>query len=588
MIIFLDLPNIEVEGVEITEEIILTLRTTSPTAACPSCGTHSSYIQSRYRRVLRDLPSVGYPIRLIMHVRRFFCKKNTCAQKIFVERLPTLCHPHAQRTKRLQEALRQLGLIIGGQAGADVGSELGISGSRDTILRLLRQWEQTSQQEPHIIGLDDWAWKRRLRYGTLICDLERGLPIDLLPNRTRETVSAWLQNHPSIDVVSRDGSSEYASAITKGAPQARQVSDRWHLVKNLAACVSVQLARSLTQLRRTEQTVANAHEEEQISQKHYSHPRTRAEYRIQQARQAERLARYEHITTLFKQGMKSVDIAAQTGMTQRTVRRWLRHGDIPYSDPRKPRPRLIDPYKTYLLSRWREGCHNGAQLESELRAKGYTGSGRALYRYLETLESVALSSRKRASLSLPRRTVPIQPNPLLTLSAQQATWLFFREQEDLKEEEREHLRLLRQASPHVEMTYQLVEGFLRMVRQRTGEQLDDWLVAVQASHLEAFESFVTGVQHDKDAVLAGLTLPWSNGPLEGNVTRLKLIKRSMYGRAELDLLKLRVLHHSKKSQERKSKKKAKQGQQVVPLKKTKLMKNSATSQHITSLISKVA
>ncbi len=238
MIIFLDLPNVEVEEVEVAEEITLTLRTVSATALCPSCETASSRIRSRYTRTLRDLPSVGCPIRLIMHVRRFVCNRSTCAQKIFVERLPDLCRPHAQRTKRLQEALRHLGLLTGGQAGADLGSELGISGSRDTILRLLRQSEHSAQQEPHVIGLDDWAWKRRLRYGTLICDLERGLPVDLLPDRTVETVSAWLQNHPKIEIVSRDGSSEYASAIKKGAPQARQVSDRWHVTKNLAGCVS--------------------------------------------------------------------------------------------------------------------------------------------------------------------------------------------------------------------------------------------------------------------------------------------------------------------------------------------------------------
>src|SRR5712691_8736485 len=305
MIIFPDLPHMEVEGVEVAEEITLILRTTSPTTPCPSCGTVSSRIQSRYTRVLRDLPSVGHPIRLIVYVRRFFCKKSTCAQKIFVERLPELCRPHAQRTKRLQKALCELGLKIGGQAGADVGSELGISGSRDTILRLVRQWEQPALQEPHVIGLDDWAWKRRLRYGTLICDLERGLPIDLLPDRAVETVSAWLQNHPKIEIVSRDGSSEYASAIKKGAPRARQVSDRWHLVKNLAACVSVQLTQSLTQLRRAELAAVNIPEEEQPVHQHDSHPRTQAEQRTQQARQAERSARYEHITALFKQGMKS-------------------------------------------------------------------------------------------------------------------------------------------------------------------------------------------------------------------------------------------------------------------------------------------
>jgi transposase len=446
-----------------------------------------------------------------MHVRRFFCKKSTCVQKIFVERLPELCHPHAQRTKRLQKALCELGLKEGGQAGADVGSELGISGSRDTILRLVRRSEPPAQAEPHVIGLDDWAWKRRLRYGTLICDLEQGSPIDLLPDRSVESVSAWLKKHPSIDTISRDGSSEYASAIKKGAPQAREVSDRWHLVKNLAACVSVQLTKSLAQIRRAEQAAVNVPEEEQHVHDSPSHRRTRAEQRTQQARQAERNARYEHVMALFKQGMKSAEIAAQVGMTERTVRRWLSRGDIPYVGPRKPRPRLIDPYKAYLLSRWQQGCHQGAQLESELRAKGYQGSGRALYRYLETLEP---SARKRSSALARRQTTSfLLANPLLTLSAQQATWLFFRRPEDLKEEDLERLRQLRQASSQIETAYCLVETFLQMVRERTGEQLDDWLDEVQASHLEAFESFVTGVRQDKEAVFFGLTLPWSNGPL---------------------------------------------------------------------------
>jgi transposase len=584
MIIFPDLPDIEVEGVEVAEEITLTLRATSPTASCPSCGTTSSRIQSRYTRTLRDLPSVGHPICLHMQVRRFFCKKSTCTQKVFVERLPELCRPHAQRTLRLQEALCQLGLRIGGQAGADVGSELGISGSRDTILRLVRSYQQPATSEPRIIGLDDWAHKCRLRYGTLICDLERSQPIDLLPDRSVETVSVWLKEHPSIDIVSRDGSSEYASAISKGAPQARQVSDRWHLVKNLVECVSVQLAESLTLVRRAEQGRVRSETKERAPAPEGRCPaRTRAVQHAQMARQAERMARYEHIVALQKQGMKSAEIALHLGVTPRTIRRWSATGTIPYSGPRKQRPRLIDPYKTYLLKRWHQGCRKGAQLEREVRAKGYKGSGRALYRYLETLEPASSLAGKGGSPSTEH-----QPSPLLALSAQQATWLFFRRPEELKAEDQEMLLQLRQASPHVETTYQLVNAFLRMVREHTGGQLDDWLEAVQASHLEAFQTFVTGVQRDKDAILAGLTLPWSNGPSEGHVNRLKLIKRSMYGRAEFDLLKRRVLYRSKRNQERKDKKKKKQEQQMFLLKKSKSMNNDVNSQHTTNGISKVA
>src|SRR5712692_3177985 len=444
MTIFPDLPNVQVEGIEVDEEITLTLHTTSPTASCPSCGTASSRIQSRYTRTLRDLPSVGRPIRLIMHVRRFFCKNRTCVQKIFVERLPDLCRPHAQRTKRLQEALCELGLTIGGQAGADVGSELGISGSRDTILRLVRQSQQPALREPHVIGLDDWAWKRRLRYGTLIGDLEQGWPLDLLADRSVETVSAWLKKHPTIDTISRDGSSEYASAIKKGAPQAREVSDRWHLVKNLAGCVSVLLASCLAQLRRAETAAeAQSQQEEPLSHKQPGHPRTRAERQAQQARQAERQARYEQITALQNQGMKSAEIAVVVGMAERTVRHWQERGDIPYSGPRKPRSSPLDPYKTYLLECWHQGCRSGAQLERELRAKGYKGSQKAIYRCLASLELFVSSPSGRSCASS-------QPNPLLALSASQATWLFFRKEEDLKAEEQENLRQLRQASPDLE------------------------------------------------------------------------------------------------------------------------------------------
>ena len=372
--------------------------------------------------------------------------------------------------------------------------------------------------------------------------LLRGLPIDLLADRSVETVSAWLKKHPSIDTISRDGSSEYASAIKKGAPQARQVSDRWHLVKNLAACVSVQLAQSLAELRRAEQVQAQSEKQERGQVSEERHPaQTRAIQHAQLVRQAERMARYEHIVALQKQGVKIAEIALQLGVTQRTIQRWIATETIPYSRPRRQRPRLIDPYKTYLLSRWHQGCHKGAQLERELRAKGYKGSGRAMYRYLQTLEPTGFSAGKRGSVS-----ATSLPNPLLALSA------------------------------------------LHMARERRGEQLDAWLEAAQASHLEAFQPFMTGVQQDKDAVFAGLSLPWSNGPLEGNVNRLKLIKRSMYGRAEIDLLKLRVLHRSKANQDRKDKQKKKQGQQVVHLKKPKSMKNAATSQHITTGISKVA
>jgi DNA-binding transcriptional regulator YiaG len=231
-----------------------------------------------------------------------------------------------------------------------------------------------------------------MRYGTLICDLEHNQPIDLLPDRSVETVEAWLKQHPSVRVVSRDGSSEYASAIRKGAPQAQQVSDRWHILKNFAACVSARLTKTLAQLRR--------------AQDHHP-PQTQAIQQVQQARQAERMTRYEQALAWQRQGMKSGEIARTLSMSQRTLQRWMATATIPYSRRKSPRPRLIDPYKNYLLKRWLQGCHGGAQLAKELRARGYTGSDHGIYRYLETLKAVApVPSRgnrasKRAKANLP-------------------------------------------------------------------------------------------------------------------------------------------------------------------------------------------
>jgi transposase len=348
----------------------------------------------------------------------------------------------------------------------------------------------------------------------------------------------------------------------------------------------MRLASCLTQLRRAEVVAAAGVEQvEQPSGEPPSYQRTQAERHAQQARQAERQARYEQITALQKQGMKSAEIAAVVGMAERTVRHWRERGDIPYSGPRKPRSSPLDPYKTYLLERWHQGCRSGAQLERALRAKGYKGSQKAIYRCLATLELFVSSPSRRSSASVTEETES-QHNPLLALCAPQATWLFFRKEEDWKAEEQETLRQLRQASPDLETAYQLVKEFLHIVRELSGERLEEWLDKVQASHLQAFQSFVTGVQQDKDAVIAGLTLAWSNGPVEGQVNRLKLIKRSMYGQADLDLLKRRVLHHDKKSLERKNNKK--QAPQEEHLKIPRMREKSTNFQCLTIDVSKVA
>lgn len=541
MVIFPDLSDGIVEQVQVADEITVTLRAASQTATCPCCGIVAKRVQSRYTRHLHDLPSSTRAVHLLVEVRRFFCPNKTCLRKIFAERFPLLALPHVQCTIRLQQTLRMLGFALGGQAGARVSKQLHLGASRDTILRLVRRSDLPAPEPPRVIGVDEWAWKRRLCYGTLLCDLERRLPLDILPDRSVETVAAWFKKYPSIEVISRDRSAEFAAAASQGAPQAVQVADRWHLGKNLAETLTAVLARCQADQRRANR--ANGHQEEPLREpsQERSAYRSRKEEQARLARKAEREQRYEQVLTLHLQGLKMSNIARQVGMGERTVRDWLAHGSYPEPKHRRRRPSLVDRYEREVLKRWEQGDHNGASLYRELRAQGYRGSQKALYRYLARLRAP-----RQRSLTLGKEEVPA--GPLERLSAGRSTWLFLRKSADLSQEEQEELLQIRQASPEIEVAYQLVQTFLQMLRERTGRQhLEAWLKAAETSHLPEFESFAAGVRQDQAAILAGLTLPWSSGQTEGQTTRLKLLKRSMYGRAKFDLLRLRVLHRAEDS-----------------------------------------
>jgi transposase len=547
MTIIPDLSDLVLEQVSMTTEVTITVRAASPTAPCPCCEVISKRIQSRYTRTLRDLPASGRPVHLVLHVRRFFCQESTCVRKIFAERFPALTLPRVKFTLRLQEALREMGFELGGEAGARLGKKLSYPGSPDTILRLVKRAELPVASSPRVVGLDDWSWKRRLRYGTLICDLESHQPLDVLPDRSVETVAAWFETHPSVEIVSRDRSSEYAAAIKKGAPQAIEVADRWHLGKNLAESVQTLLARCRAEIRRGLHMQAMPEQEraetEPVLEEEKRPARTRREEEARLARRAQKLDRYEQVLELRDQGLTAADVGSRIGISGRTVQRWLAHGSFPEARRRRRRPSLIDPYERYVLQWWRAGNRNGLQLYRALTAQGYKGSSKAMYRYLERLRTphrhsvgVTPSNPHR------RKSVQASPAPLENFSAQRATWLFVCPLDELDETQLHELALIRQASPSAEAAYRLAQAFMQMMREQTGHQLDAWLSLAEASHLPEFKSIARGIQQDKAAVLAGLTLPWSNGPLEGHVNRLKLLKRSMYGRAKLPLLRARVLH----------------------------------------------
>lgn len=526
------------EGLELTQmerqedQLVLHVTATSPSALCPLCQQPATRLHSRYRRVVKDLPCAGQHVQLILHVRKFLCETVTCVRKVFAERLPHLVEPWAQMTTRLTQALQLIGLATCGRLGARLAAQLGITTSWMTMVRRVIALPTPQAEHVECLGLDDFAFLRGRTFGTVVVDLDAHQIIDILPDRQNDTAAAWMAAHQEIRYVSRDRGAEYASAASTGAPQAIQVADRFHVCKNLSEAVQKLLARILSEIKTASQEAegkANAHEDTSAPVEEWRPDPGAHVARTIAIRRAEREVRYQQAVHLRKQGLAVKKIARQLDTSERTVRHWFERGVAPDTRPRRKRQSDFDPYAPYVLKRWQDGEHNGTRIFQEIAAQGYPGSQRMVYRFLKTL--------KKAEVKTPPGT-----RCVLHYTSSAAVCLFMQHPDHLDEGKQVDLAALRQAHPALETAYHLTQDFLLMMRKREGERLDTWLIQVHKSGLPELESFAHGVEEDKAAVQAGLTLPINNGQVEGHVTRIKLIKRMMYGKAGFALLRQRVLH----------------------------------------------
>lgn len=537
--------GLQLTQVQFTESVILvTVTATSPEAACPLCTHVSTRVHSRYIRRIADRPWAGLPVRLELHTRKFFCGNAACRRAIFAERLPTLVCSSARRTVRLAEDQRHLGLAHGGAPGARTGTRLGMPTSPDTVLRLVRRTPVTPTSTPRVLGVDDWSFRKGRTYGTLLVDLEQHQPVDLLPDRTADLLERWLLAHPGVEMISRDRAGAYAEGATRGAPNALQVADRFHLVQNLREALQRLLDRQQAALKAASmpstQAPLTADAPPSLSTPGEPPP-TRVE-QDQAVRRARRHARYEAVRALASEGWSIRAIARQVHMSRDTIRRFLVAGTFPERARPRPRPSLLDAYIPYMRARWQAGCDNGMQLWREIDAQGYPGSRALVARWVAQQRGVLPSTSGHVTKRRGRRPAPPRPQPAVRpISARRAAWLLVRQPADLTDAEWDTLTRLLNACPAVATAYPLAQTFGTMVRERRGAALDEWLHAAATSSVPELHSFVAGVRRDLAAVRAGLTLDVSQGQVEGQVNRLKLIKRSMYGRANFDLLRQRVL-----------------------------------------------
>jgi transposase len=413
--------------------------------------------------------------------------------------------------------------------------------SHDTMIRLIRRNQPAATATPRILGVDDFAWKKGRRYGTILIDLERHQVIDVLPDREAETLAVWLKAHPGVEIISRDRAGAYAEGASKGAPHAIQIADRFHLLVNVMTAMTRLFERkheSLTRIHAEERAMDPPLPSPPLEKESSSKPLTITQAQ-QQARRTRRKNRYDEVKALHTQGVSQRAIAALTGLHRDTVHRYLNTSELPEMR-RSPRRSKLDPYKAFLHQRWSEGARNVTHLVTELREQGYRGSQTIVFDYLRPFHEqpqwlqTYQHQQQRAALGMP--TVPLSPR--------EAAWLFVCPPRTLKLSQVRQLDPLRTRDEELGRAYELVQDFRTMVNQRQLACLPRWIDEAKTSGLPELRRFAEGLYRDYDAVRAALSWEYSQGQTEGQVHRLKLIKRQGYGRANFDLLRLRVLHGS--------------------------------------------
>ena len=499
---------------------------------CPVCGEVSRSRHSVYSRRLQDFPWQGVAVELWTTVGRFRCRNSSCPREIFCERLPQIARVYGRQTERASEIVRLIGYIAGGLPGQRLLVRLSIAISDDTVLRRVREKSTEAADIPiHHLGVDDWAWRKGQDYGTILVNLDLHRVLDLLPDRAAESFSAWLKQHPEIVTISRDRCGLYAEGATLGAPQSQQVADRFHLLVNLSTTMERVLEERSRQLilPPIEQPPAEPVRAEvaDISKE----PLRPLPPRVTQSqlRRQRRLERYQQVVALFTSGQTQAAISRTLGIGRKTIRRWLRRGEFPERKPPHRPPPKVSEFADYLQQRWNAGCHNASRLYQEIRPKGYLGKRAMVRRFVSGWRKTG----KARSPEAPQRISPKHAAILVTRPA-----------DKISDEQKQLLdRIEAQCSEVIDLR-KISLGFRAALVADDSNQLRRWVEGAKHSEFGPVVRFAYGLQKDISAVAAAVDTSWSTGQVEGQINRLKMIKRQMYGRAGFELLRARVLPYS--------------------------------------------
>ncbi|MCD9904508.1 ISL3 family transposase, partial [Streptomyces sp. MT29] len=509
----------KVVSVEVSDaEVVVRARTRSgePTE-CPGCGWLSEWCHSRYARRLTDVTLAGRPLHIDLSVRRLYCENTTCPKTTFAEQVPGLTARYQRRTPRLQSLVEDLGVVLAGRGGSRMLRILNIRLSRVAVLSQLMRVPLPKPVTPQVLGVDDFALYGGT-CGTLLVDATTRLPLTLWEGRDAEQLGRWLREHPGVKVVCRDGSLTYRQGITAGAPEAVQVSDRFHLWQGLSRRVQDIASTHRGCLPTALPTVSEDDHQPVEKTTDNAAAGSRA------GRHAQRL--FEAVQALTRTGRSHSSVARELGLDRRTVRKYARARtwqEVMRRPPRKPS--TLDPYLGYLRQRWDEGQHSAKILHEELQVKGYLG-------HYQRVKMAVAPLRRGLPIDEPRER---PPSPRET-----ARWITTHpHRRSLHINER--LPRLLDHCPELKLTHDLVRRFATMLDNRDAAPLPAWLGDLRRSGLAPLVGLARAFHEDRHAVAQGITTSYNSGVNEGRITDVKLQKRIMAGRAGVRLLRHRVV-----------------------------------------------
>jgi len=557
--------------------IVIQLALRGDSAACPCCHWPSRRVHSRYMRTIQDLPWRNTPVVLRWEVRRFGCEQESCPRKIFAEPLEPLVSRRARTTQRLDQTLATIGLECGGEPGRRLCGEMGIVTSGDSILRRLRALPLDQELSPRVIGIDDFALAKGQRYGTVLVDHESHRVVDLLPDRSSHSTAQWLQSQPQVEVVTRDRSGLYAKGISTANQDTLQVADRFHLHANLrealvrlldrhhaqitaAAKVAAENAQALENSQATREALQRAFPADAVeapvdaveapADAVEAQPPAVAEVasplpdpatsskagQLSMERRARRLETYQKVVALKDSGMSLRAISRQLGIGWRLAKKFL-HADVFPERARARRPRGVNPFAGELRRLWDSNLHNARELHRRLCQAGFTGSYHMVRRQVAAWRDAGNQSNTPGANA--RRSAAARPS---RISSNRLSWLLLQAQIKQEPGEEELVQQLLNSCEPVRVACELALEFKQAMTGGGSEPLRQWIGRASVPSIPAeIRSFAEGLERDWACVKPAVETPWNNGRAEGHVNRIKLIKRKMYGRANFDLLRIRVL-----------------------------------------------